>query len=136
MKTEQAYGVIPCQKRGDAWHFFLVHHQAGHWAFPKGRPEVGESHKETAERELFEECGLKVVRYLHKEPLQEHYTLQRDGVERAKTVTYFLAEVDGEVALQAEEIAAGEWLSPEEALKRLTFPEARSLCQRAHALLP
>ena len=37
--------------------FLLIQHQAGHWAFPKGHANPGESPAETARREFAEETG-------------------------------------------------------------------------------
>jgi len=125
--NEESYGIIPCREG----EFFLVQHQAGHWGFPKGHAESGESPEETARRELFEETNLKVVRLLTPTPLVEQYTFLRYGKRIEKQVTYFLAQVEGEVALQGDEIAQGRWVSFEEAAELITFPEGKELCQRA-----
>jgi bis(5'-nucleosidyl)-tetraphosphatase len=54
-----SFGVIPLFKTptGD-FLFCVVHHASGHWGFPKGHPNQGESERETALRELNEETGI------------------------------------------------------------------------------
>ena len=62
---DNSFGIVPLTYRQNFWEVFLVQHLNGaHWGFPKGRAEKGESLKQTAERELFEETGMKVIRYL------------------------------------------------------------------------
>lgn len=121
MDKIEAFGIIPI-RRGQ---ILLIKHQKGHWAFPKGHPDAHEAPQETAQRELQEETGLKVVHFLNH-TLQERYTF--DQIE--KTVTYFLAEVEGEVRLQKAEIAQYRWAGFDEAIALATFPECKHLCRR------
>jgi len=132
---DHSYGIIPLRPTKDGWEWFLVKHRKGHWAFPKGHAEAGESPKEAAVRELFEETGLKPVAFINEEPLEEHYQYLLDGDMVDKTVSYYLAEVTGELQLQLEEVIDGSWLSFSDALVRLTFDEAKHLCQSAQERL-
>ena len=125
MKVASKYG----------WEVLLIQHNAGHWAFPKGHAETGESPQEAAERELFEETGLKLVKYLSHEPLHEDYMFKWQGELVNKRVTYYLALVKGEVTLQAIEVMDSQWLSLEEAHAKMSFKEGRKLCQRVKELL-
>lgn len=114
-------------------------HGKGHWAFPKGHPEEGESHHQTAERELQEETGLNVARFFEVAPFKEFYVFKQDGVLVDKMVTYYLAEVAGEVTLQEEEVEEFRWLSFAEAKEVATFDECKELIQSvsgSSALLP
>ena len=116
----KAFGIIPLREGKT----LLVKHQKGHWAFPKGHPNPGEIPKETAKRELQEETGLFVVRFLGKK-FHEHYSFGTTD----KSVTYFLAEVAGELVLQKEEIADGRWMSFEEAASLATFDACKQICK-------
>lgn len=136
MQHVSSYGIIPLQKIEGEWFVFLISHQsASHWSFPKGHGEPGESPKEAAIRELKEETGLSVVKFLTDTPLIESYQFYTKGERVYKTVSYFLAAVEGEVALQVEEIAEGKWVKFADAEKFVTFSEAKSLCTKAKKLL-
>lgn len=74
---EASFGVIPLRKKGNSWEVLLVQLIAGHWSFPKGRAESEEKPLQVAERELFEETGLKVKKILHETPLVESYFFYR-----------------------------------------------------------
>jgi len=117
----QAFGIIPLKDD----KVLLVKHQKGHWAFPKGRAEEGETALAAAKRELTEETGL-VVLCLLGEKFTENYLC--DGKE--KTVTYFLAEVTGDLKLQEAEIADARWLNFDEAEAIATFPECKKLVRK------
>jgi 8-oxo-dGTP pyrophosphatase MutT (NUDIX family) len=128
---EYSFGIIPLRRIGRQWEVFLIQHRgAGHWAFPKGHAEEGETSQETAQREMQEETGLRLVNWLPYPPLEETYRFNRHGKLVDKRVTYFIAEVTGEVCLQSQEIAAGRWLNLKEALDLITFTEGKRICQR------
>lgn len=135
MQVDLSYGVIPLQRRGDAWMVLLVRHREGHWSFPKGHPETGETPFETAARELREETGLSVRTLLSAEPLTERYTFSINGVSVAKTVSYYLAEVEGDVSVQEDEISSYSWDPLETAMTRITFSEARRLLSQVKQFL-
>jgi bis(5'-nucleosidyl)-tetraphosphatase len=127
---DYSFGIIPLQQREHTWWVCLVQHHAGHWAFPKGHPEQGESPKESAERELFEETGLRIQRFLSEESIQENYSFTFKGQLIYKTVEYFLALVEGNLLAQEEEIAQLEWVPLDMVEKKVTFSESRLLCKQ------
>jgi bis(5'-nucleosidyl)-tetraphosphatase len=133
---ETSYGIIPFKKIDNIWHVLLVKHHAGHWAFPKGHPEEGETSFQTAKREFFEETGLSVSRFFDVSPLEEKYQFKQGKKQIVKTVWYFLAEVAGEVKLQRQELADSLWVEVNGAASRATFPETQSLCRQAAELIP
>ena len=50
--TDRSFGVIPVRQQQGIRQYLLVQHHAGHWGFPKGHPDEGESPREAAERDL------------------------------------------------------------------------------------
>lgn len=131
---EYACGIIPLRLSAGEWHVLVVRQQrGGHWSFPKGHSEPGESPLTTAERELFEETRLHVVRLLSPEPLRECYRIAASGID--KVVDYFVAEVAGDIVLQSVEIADSQWLPLEHAAAVLTFPQVRDIYVRACAMI-
>lgn len=136
MREEASFGIIPLSKATGRWEVFLIRHRrGGHWGFPKGRAEVNESSERAAMRELKEETNLDVVRFLSQEPLHEQYQLFRRGKRVCKKVLYYLAEVDGQISLQKEEIAEGSWASFEEAQNKLTHEEGRAILAQIEDIL-
>jgi bis(5'-nucleosidyl)-tetraphosphatase len=120
---------------GEDWQALLIQHHAGHWSFPKGHAEGGESPLETAGRELKEETNLEIVRTLLDNSLSEEYSFKRDGHLVHKKVTYFVAEVTGDLRLQDDEIEEASWLSLDQLEGRATFEEAKRLCRRLQQTL-
>jgi len=126
---EESFGIIPLIQEKGLWKVLLILHQGGrHWAFPKGHGNEGESAEESAKRELKEETGLEVEKFLKETPLMEQYQFHRKQEIVIKTVRYFPAIVKGELKLQEEEIKDAKWVPLKEAAQHLTFKEARSMC--------
>ncbi|MFA5250568.1 MAG: NUDIX domain-containing protein [Parachlamydiales bacterium] len=128
-------GTLVFQKEKQLWEVFLVQKAQGHIGFPKGHPLKGERPEITAERELFEETGLKVENYLSPDPLVENYTFQRDGKKVLKTVGYYLAEVQGKVVLDSSEIVDGFWVPVEEMSVKISFEQGKELAAKALSFL-
>ena len=66
---------------------------------------------------------------LQDEPLSERYEFRRKSEIVVKTVQYFPALVYGEVRLQPEEIQDAKWVPLKEAVRHLTFREAKEMCR-------
>lgn len=131
MPYEESFGIIPLKKEKGEWFVFLVQHHAGHWGFPKGHAENKEVPKETAKRELFEETGLHVIKFLCETPVEETYFFTFEGERIKKKVFYFIAEVSGDIRLQKNEIAAGKWTLLSQATDEISFFQAKKVCEKA-----
>lgn len=126
---DSSFGVVPVHKTDEGKYLFcVVKHVTGHWAFPKGHKEDGESDIEAARRELFEETGISAIETYPGVSFIESYSFDRDGITYKKTVTYFLGLVSAAItpvhADPNSEISAVEWLSYPKLLARLTFSES------------
>jgi bis(5'-nucleosidyl)-tetraphosphatase len=135
---QTSFGVVPIYRDGDQIKFLLVRHNVGHWSFPKGHPEVGETEIETALRELREETSITAVKLVPDWEASEKY--QFKGHERGeiihKTVKYFLGWVgDPTVKILEEEIQDHRWVTAAEAPDLITFPAARKILEKALAYL-
>jgi len=135
MPFEESFGIIPLRRQENSWEVLLIQHGAGHWGFPKGHPEPGESPQETATRELKEEVGVDITQFLSDTPLKDSYHFSMKGKLINKTVTYFIAEVQGKVTIQLEEIRAYKWVPVEFAEEYISFRGAKNLCQQLLSLL-
>jgi bis(5'-nucleosidyl)-tetraphosphatase len=134
---EHSYGIIPLQRWENEWQVFLVHRtkSGGFWEFPKGHLDEGETSLAAAERELREETGLSIATLLEFNPLTEYYEYEWHGKTIPKEVHYYLAIVEGEVALQPNEVDEGKWVPLRDAEIHVTHDSTRSLCQKAIKLM-
>jgi 8-oxo-dGTP pyrophosphatase MutT (NUDIX family) len=133
---EESFGIIPLRQENGTWQVLLILHQGGrHWAFPKGHGNPGETPIDSARRELKEETGLDIQELLQATPLIEKYQFHRKREIVIKTVQYFPASVSGTLHLQAEEIRDAKWVPLKDAIKHLTFKEAKEMCNKLVTLL-
>jgi 8-oxo-dGTP pyrophosphatase MutT (NUDIX family) len=119
--------------------FLLIQHNAGHWAFPKGHAEKGESEIDAALRELEEETGIADVELDTRRVFEERYIKTFRGDARRlvrKTVRYYIGEVASpRVKVQVEEIQDHRWATTAEARKLITYSESRRMLEEAAAYL-
>jgi 8-oxo-dGTP pyrophosphatase MutT (NUDIX family) len=129
MKYEKSCGAI-CFTVQDGEPRVLVirHRYGGHWAFPKGHVEPGETERQTARREVREETGVQ-VRLLNGYRESVVYSPAR-GV--SKKVVFFVAEIiGGTLKPQPEEVCVAKLLPYDEALSRITFAADKALLEKA-----
>jgi 8-oxo-dGTP pyrophosphatase MutT (NUDIX family) len=135
-KKEESFGIIPLRKASAGWEVFLIqHNRSRYWGFPKGHGEEGETPAQSALRELKEETNLEVVHYLQEEPLEEQYTFRIEGRKVFKKVYYFIAEVEGEVILQKDEVQNGIWIPFPEAFDKVTHVEGKTIIAQVGKIL-
>ncbi len=133
MGREISAGVILI--RNTPQREYLLLDYGHHWDFPKGHIETGEDPQMTAARELQEETGIRDVRFVPGFKQSMRYFYRKAGEGMLKVVIYFLAETPtGNVTL-SDEHSGYAWLPFEDALKRLTFKNARDLLTKAHTFL-
>lgn len=128
-------GIIPVRRKNNAWELLIVQLHAGHWGFPKGHVENNEELQVTAVRELLEETGLHIKAFLSDETFEENYCFTHQGQRIAKKVIYFLAEVEGDLVIQEEEIKAAKWVLLSESVKDVTFSPGKAICDRVNTIL-
>ncbi|HZI27737.1 MAG TPA: NUDIX domain-containing protein [Gemmatimonadaceae bacterium] len=94
----------------------------GAWEIVHGRLDPGERPEEAAMREVREETGFAIER-LYNLTCQPFYLHTLSTVQVAVAFVAFVGE--GEVALSLEHDTA-EWLTPDEAMARLSWPRSIS----------
>ena len=120
-------GAVVIRGKGGACRILLVQYYDGHWSFPKGHMEQGETEEQTALREIREETGLSVE-------LLPGFRAETVSVKRsagARTVFFLGEPVSGSERVQRSELAAQKWVSAERAVSMVTFSEDRQVLQKA-----
>lgn len=116
-----ARGVI----RNDEGKYLLIKRaDNGIWAFPSGAMEIGESLKECAIRETYEETGLKAARAtmfaFHTGP-EFTFTNMFGDTYQHLSASYLLEEISGELNPDPEEASDAGWFAEEEIPDRQAF---------------
>ncbi len=102
-------------------------------ALPKGHIERGETSQQTAEREIFEETGLRVA--CIKKLGDVKYVYRFKGKTIFKCVSFYVFRYDGgeiddiSIAMR-KEVDVARWMSLEEAVVRLSYPGERDMAGR------
>lgn len=104
----------------------------GAWEVVHGNVRPRERPQKAALREVREETGLEITR-LYNVICQQFYLHQRNEVQVAVVFAAFTEAPDA-VTLGPEHDAA-EWLRPEEAMQRLSWPRSASALRDAVQLL-
>jgi bis(5'-nucleosidyl)-tetraphosphatase len=133
--NERSFGVIPLQIRLNTPYIFIIQHYSGAWMFPKGHAEDGETEKQAAERELAEETGLSIERWLDHAPFVEHYFFYRGMKKVYKEARYFPALVKGSIRLQQAEVKGGKWERAANIPVCVTFAEMRHIAEQVNEWL-
>jgi 8-oxo-dGTP pyrophosphatase MutT (NUDIX family) len=134
MLNEKSCGAVIYAKTPEI-KYLLLQYEAGHWDFVKGNVEEGETEKETTTRELREETGITDAYFIDGFREYITYFYKRHGSTVFKEVLFFLMESKTtNVTLSFEHIAYA-WLTYEEAMKRLTFKNARDVLQKANEFI-
>ena len=133
MKCEFSAGGVVFNDKGQV--LVTQHSKNHHWSFPKGLLDhPGQTMEESALREVREEGGVN-AEIIGKVGSNKYvYTLNREKI--FKVVTYFLMKYkSGDTADHDWEVSDLGWYTPEEALKKLTFPKDRELLKKALKIL-
>jgi 8-oxo-dGTP pyrophosphatase MutT (NUDIX family) len=107
-------------------------------ALPKGHIERGETSQMTAEREIFEETGLKVTCQCKLADVK--YVFRFRGKTVFKVVSFYLfrwasGEIDAITEAMREEVDVAKWIPLVEAPQVLSYPGEREVAAKALKLL-
>ncbi|AIG64886.1 NUDIX hydrolase [Corynebacterium atypicum] len=105
------------------------------WSMPKGHVEAGETPRQTAQREVWEETGI------HGEVFAElgviDYWFVSEGVRIHKTVHHHLLRYrDGYLNDDDPEVTEVTWVPVDHLIERLAYADERKLARRGLDMLP
>jgi bis(5'-nucleosidyl)-tetraphosphatase len=115
--------------------FLVLHYPAGHWDFPKGAVEKGETEEQAARREIMEETGIRIDSFLPAFRKEIEYHYRRQDMLAHKRVVFYLAKTNESRVRISFEHSGYDWLSFEQSVRRLTFENARSVLREANSWL-
>ena len=132
---ERSAGAVVFRRAPGGPRYLLLRYPAGHWDLPKGNIEKGEQPIETMVREVREETGIVDLRVIPGYEKKIEYFYRRDGKKVHKTVVFFLAETSVEKVTISFEHQDYGWFDYAEAIKTVTYPNARRLIREGEAFI-
>ncbi len=115
--------------------FLVLHYPAGHWDFPKGAVEKGETLEQAAKREIFEETGIRIDSFIPGFKKEIEYYYRRQNNLAHKRVIFFLAATNESKVRISYEHSGYDWLTFDQLLRRLTFENAKNVLREANSFL-
>lgn len=136
MQALVSAGVVPYRYVDGELEFLLIKHTHGHWEFPKGKVDPGETIEQAAVRELHEEAGITAKLHTNFTDSLSYSFFDRISKQRIhKRIEFFVGEADSSVVTISHEHADALWLPYEEAVQQLTHKESKLLLTRAYNFL-
>lgn len=129
MKKEKSCGAIVFYLKENKEQILLIKHSnSGHWSFPKGHVEAGETEVETARREIMEETGVTAnIDTRFREVVT--YSPKKDVL---KDVIYFFATAENyETQKQEEEVSEVIWVDADKVLDCVSYKNDKQLVSKA-----
>jgi bis(5'-nucleosidyl)-tetraphosphatase len=142
MSIERSAGAVIFREEDGKRLFLLLsypssEHRANkdYWDLPKGHIEKGESENDAAKREVKEETGLENIVIIpgFKETIK--YFFRWEDKDILKFVTFYLAKTQTKEVKISDEHTGFDWLPHQEALKRLSFKNAKEIIKKADKFL-
>ncbi|GHT49696.1 NUDIX hydrolase [Endomicrobiia bacterium] len=139
MLKEFSCGAVIYKIENDNPVFLLVRSKRnGKWGFSKGHVENGENEIETARREIFEEVGIKKIKFLENFRKESVYAIRSNlkGIPAEKHSIYFLAlALEDPSDFDTNEIAEIKWTDINHAQELFFFTSQKEIINSAYKLI-
>ncbi len=141
---ETSIGAVVFRCVGDKIQYLLIRYRNGHWEFPRGKMEDGESHIDTMRRELREETGITQLMILDGFEASLRFTYTAQGNERferahdkncifihKKAIFYLVQTEESSIVHLSHEHREYAWLIYDDAISNLTYVNAQKVLKKA-----
>lgn len=112
----------------------IVNQKRRTWSLPKGHAEKGENILEAAKREIYEESGLKKLKFIKELGTYERFKLSsenKDNKEEMKVITIFLFTTTEEIFHSHDtENPEAKWVEIDQVEQWLTHPKDKAFFKR------
>ncbi|MER5176386.1 MAG: NUDIX domain-containing protein [Candidatus Nitrosocosmicus sp.] len=116
-------------------NYLILNYSYGHWDFPKGNIENGETEIETIKREVIEETGIEDIKLIEGFRQQISYKYRKKSKLVNKSVIYYLAETKSNKVVLSFEHVNFAWLNFNNALEKLSFDNSKRVLKNAKEFL-
>ena len=132
MVKQKSAGIVLFQNFHGTNRFLLLNYPQGHWDFVKGKMERDETPYETARRETEEETGITDIEFIDgfEESVEYEFRFNNDLIQ--KKVIFFLAKTNISKISLSHEHKDFVWLEYEDAMKKITFQNAKKILAKAN----
>jgi len=129
-RIEAGGGVVVDLSKGKP-RYLLVHRpRYDDWSLPKGKLDIGERHRDAAQREVKEETGLVCELLAKLSPV--NYVTPNGNLKR---VIYWLMHPTSGQFVENDEVDAVAWLKRKKALTLLTHVHDQAVLVEAHQIV-
>jgi len=116
-------------------NYLILNYSYGHWDFPKGNIENGESEIDTIKREIMEETGITDIKFIDGFRQQISYKYKKKSKLVNKSVIYYIVETKSNKVVLSFEHLDFAWLNLDDALNRLSFDNSKKVLKNANEFL-
>lgn len=136
MKQVYSAGIVLFSQKNDNIKYLLLHYCDGHWDFPKGHIDPGETKQQTAHRELLEETGLRAILKPGFETNISYIFSNKEQQKVQKTVYFFIGKLkENKKVVLSHEHKDFLWLPFDSALEKLTYHNSKEILRKANSFI-
>jgi len=132
---ERSAGAVIFSENDGMIEYLLLHYPTGHWDFAKGKIEKGEKELDTVRREVREETSIDDIQIIDGFRKKIAYNYKRSGKLVHKEVIFYLAKASVRNVKLSFEHKGYVWLNYDNALKQLTYKNAKMILDAANQFL-